>query len=68
MKIPNKREPQQIAINYLSVIGFKGFMKIYKKCIAKLYTFLANDTTFLSDNVVCFIQNLLEKDLIRNSL
>ena len=31
MKIPNKRELQQIAINHLSDIDFTDFIKIYKK-------------------------------------
>ena len=31
MNIPNKRELQQIAINHSSDVGFKDFMKIYKK-------------------------------------
>ena len=35
MKIPNKRELQQIAINHLSDIDFKDFMKTYKKCTAE---------------------------------
>ena len=35
MKIPNKRELQQIAINHSSGIDFKDFMKIYKKCTAE---------------------------------
>ena len=30
MKIPNKRELQQIAINYSSDVDFKDFMNIYK--------------------------------------
>ena len=33
MKIQNKRELQQIALNHSSDIDFKDFMKIYKKCI-----------------------------------
>ena len=32
MKIPNKKELQQIAINHSSGINFKDFIKIYKKC------------------------------------
>ena len=40
MKIPNKSELQQIAINHSSDINFKDFMKIYKKCAAKKYSFL----------------------------
>ena len=39
MKIPNKREFQQIALNHSSDIDFKDFMNIYKK-----YT--ANHTLF----------------------
>ena len=32
MKIPNKRELQQIELNHSSDIDFKDFIKIYKKC------------------------------------
>ena len=32
MKIPNKRELQQIALNHSSDIDLKDFLKIYKKC------------------------------------
>ena len=35
MKIPNKREFQQIAFNHLSDIYFKYFMNLYKKCTVK---------------------------------
>ena len=34
MKIPNKRELQQIALNHSSDIDFKDFMKFYKKCVS----------------------------------
>ena len=37
MKIPNRRELQQIAINHSSAIDFKDFMKIYKKYTAEPY-------------------------------
>ena len=40
MKIPNKRELQQIALNHSSDIGFKNFMKIYNKYTAEPYSFL----------------------------
>ena len=50
MKIPNKRELQQIALNHSCDIDFKDFMKIYKKCTDDLYSFLVNDTTLSSDN------------------
>ena len=50
MKIPNKRDLQQIALNNSSDIDFKDFMKIYKNCTGKPYSFLVNDTTLLSDD------------------
>ena len=60
MKIPNKREPQQIALNHSSDINFKDFMKIYKKCTAEPYSFLVNDTDLPSENTLRFRKNLLE--------
>ena len=50
MKIPNKRELQQIAINHSSDINTKDFISIYKKCTEKPYSFLVNDTTIASDD------------------
>ena len=60
MKIPNKRELQQIALNHASDIDFKDFIKIYKKCTAELYSFLVNDTNLPPDNPLRFRKNLLE--------
>ena len=45
MKIPNKRELQQTALNHSSDIDFNDFMKIYKKCTTKPYSFLVNDNS-----------------------
>ena len=45
MKIPNKRELQQIALNHSSDIYFKDFMNIYKKSTKEPYPFLVNDRT-----------------------
>ena len=39
MKIPNKRELQQISLNHSSDINSKDFIKIYKKCTAEPYSF-----------------------------
>ena len=50
MKIPNRRELQQIAINHSSDINTKDFISIYKKCTEKPYSFLVNDTTIASDD------------------
>ena len=41
---------QQIALNHSSDINSKDFIKIYKKCIAEPYSFLANDATLASDD------------------
>ena len=60
MKIPNKIELQQIALNHSSDIDFKDFMKIYKKCTAEPYSFLVNDTTLPSDDPLRFRKNLLK--------
>ena len=60
MKIPTKRELQQIALNHSSDIDFKDFMKIYKKCTAEPYSFLVNDTTLPSDDPLRFGKNLLD--------
>ena len=39
LKIPNKRELQRIALNHLSDINSKDFIKIYKKYIDERYSF-----------------------------
>ena len=59
MKIPNKRELQQIALNNSSDIDFKDFMKIFKKYTAKPYYFIVNGTTLPSDDPLSFRKNLL---------
>ena len=60
MKISNKKEVQQIALNHSSDIDFKNFIKIYKKCTAEPYSSLVNDRTLPSDNPLRFTKNLLE--------
>ena len=60
MKIPNKREIQQSAFNHSSEIGFQDFMNLYKKSIAKPYSFLVIDNTIASDSSSGFRENLLE--------
>ena len=60
MKIPNKRELQQIALNHSFDINFKDFIKNYKKCSAEPYSFLVNDATLPSDDPLRFRKNLLK--------
>ena len=58
MKIPNKRELQQITLNHSSGISSKGFIKIHKKFTAEPYSFLVNNATLASDNPLRFRKNL----------
>ena len=60
LKIPNKTELQQIALNHSSDFDFKDFIKIYKKCTAKPYSFFVNDTALPSDDPLRFRENLLK--------
>ena len=59
IKIPNKREPLQIASNHSSDIGFKDFMKLYKDYTKEPCSFLVNDTNLSSDNPLRFRINWL---------
>ena len=61
MKIPNKRELQQIVFNHSSHIDFQDFMNLYRKCTAKPYSFLVIETTFPSDNPLSFRENRFER-------
>ena len=58
MKIPNKRQLQQVAMNHSSDINTKDFTNIYKKYTDKPYSFLVNVTTLSSDNTLRFRKNL----------
>ena len=70
MKISNKRDLQQIAFNHSSYIDLE-FVNLYKKCTAKIYSFLVIDTSLASDNPlrfrVYFLNNMLNY-LINNKL
>ena len=46
VKISNKRELQQIAINHSSDIDLKDVTEICKMCIAKSCSFLVNEKFF----------------------
>ena len=58
MKIPNKQEPQQIAIKHSTGIEFQDFMKDFT---GKPYSFLVIYITLTSDNPLRFRKNLLER-------
>ena len=60
MKINNKRELQNIAINHSADIDYKDFMKIYRECTKEPYNFLTIDTTLPSSNPLRFRKNLFD--------
>ena len=52
MKINNKKELQNIAINHSADIDYKDFTKIYRESTKKPYYFLTIDTTLpVSDSL-----------------
>ena len=60
MKINNKRELQNIAINHSGDIDYKDFTKIYRECTKEPYNFLTTDTTLPSINPLRFRKNLFD--------
>ena len=54
MKINNKRELQNIAINHSADIDYKEFIKIYRECTKEPYNFLTIGTTLPSTNTLRF--------------
>ena len=50
MKINNKRELQNIAINHSADIDYKDFIKMYRECTKEPYNFLIIDTKLASNN------------------
>ena len=58
MRIPNKRELQQIATNHSSDINTEDFIEIYRKCTDKPYSFLVIDSTISPNNRLRFRKNL----------
>ena len=60
MKINNKKELQNIAINHSAEIHYKDFMKIYRECTREPYNFLTIDTTLPASNPLSFRKNLFD--------
>ena len=61
MKILKKRELQQIALNHWSDIEFEDYMNLYKDYAKEPFSFLMNNTTSPSNNLLRFRRNLLRK-------
>ena len=60
MKINNKRELQNIAINHSADIDYKDFIKIYRECTKEPYKFLTIDPTLPSTNTLRFRKNFFD--------
>ena len=58
MKISNRKELQNIAINHSADIDCQDFMKIYRECTREPYCFLTIDTTLPPSNPLRFRKNL----------
>ena len=54
MKIHNRRELQQIAINHSADIDYLDFLKIYKNCTKEPYSFLTINITLPADDPMRF--------------
>ena len=61
MKINNRKEFQNIAINHSGDIDYiKDSMKIYRECTRESFNFLTIDTTLPASNPLRFRKNLFE--------
>ena len=59
MKINNKRELRNIAINHSADIGYNDFVKIYRECKEEPYFFFTIDTMLPASDSLRFRKNLL---------
>ena len=60
MKINNKRELQNIAINDSADIDYQDFKKIYREYTKEPYNFLTTDTMLPASNPLRFRKNLFD--------
>ena len=60
MKINNKRELQNIAINHSADIDYQDFKKIFRECTKESYKFLTIDTTLPASDPSRFRKNLFD--------
>ena len=60
MKISNRKELQNIAINHSADIDYKDFMKIYRECTKKPFNFSTIDTMLPASNPLRFRTNLFK--------
>ena len=60
MKINNKRELQNIAINHSADIDYQDFINIYRECTKEPYNLLTIDTTLPASDPLRFRKNLFD--------
>ena len=60
LKINNRKDLQNIAINHSADIDYKDFMKIYRECTKEPYSFLTIETTLPSSNPLKFKKHLFD--------
>ena len=63
MKINNRKDLQQIAINHSADIDYKDFLRIYRNCTKDPYSFLTIDTTLPADDPMRFRRNFSDSPL-----
>ena len=63
MKINNKNELQNIAINHSAYIDYKDFMNIYRECTKEPYSFLIIDTALPASTI-----HLLSVSIFHNNM
>ena len=66
MKLPSKRELQQVAFNHSFDIAFEKFMNFYKKYAAKPYSFLAIHYYFFIRQSFTFQEESFKKNIKTN--
>ena len=59
IKINNRKEFQNIAINHSADIDYQDFMKIYRECTKEPYYFLTIDNTLPSSNPLKFRKKIV---------
>ena len=59
MKVNNRKELQNIALNHSADIDYKDFVNIYRECTKKSYSFLTIDTALPASDPLRFRKNLL---------
>ena len=60
IKINNKRELQNIAINHSTDIGHQDLIKIYRECTEEPYNFLTIDTKLPASDPLRFRKHLFD--------